>query len=286
VFASSSLFEDNDLAMFLYLVIGALAGGPVWLLIARWWMHRTIRRTRQIAAAARQREHLVELGTLTGGLAHEIKNPLSTIKVNLQLLGEDLDSPGAGEAQRRWLRRLEAVSEEVTRLQEVLDDFLRFAGKHELRPVCADVRRILSDLTDFFSPQAAAYGVRVSMFTPEEPLRVCVDVDLVKQALLNLMINAQQAMFEGGELILRAGRSGKRIQIEIIDTGPGMPAEVAENIFRAYYTTKPGGTGLGLPTVLRIIREHDGQIAVNTTPGKGTRFVISLPAAAEALPKR
>jgi signal transduction histidine kinase len=271
------LFEDTGLAKLLYVAIGVLAGGPLWILLVRWWLRRAIRRTREIASAARQRGHLVELGTLTGGLAHELKNPLSTIKVNLQLLREDLDSPGAGEAQRRWLRRLESVGEEVTRLQEVLDDFLRFAGKHELRRVPADVRRVLIDLSDFFSPQAAASGVRVSLFTPEEPLIASVDVDLLKQALLNLMINAQQAMTEGGELILRAGRSGTRVQIEVIDTGPGMPPDVAENIFRAYYTTKPGGTGLGLPTVNRIVREHDGQISVNSTPGKGTRFVITLP---------
>ena len=265
--------------MILYLVVGALVAGPFWLLIARWWMRRTIHRTRRIAANARRREHLVELGTLTGGLAHEIKNPLSTIKVNLQLLSEDLDTPTADESQRRLLRRLGAVSEEVTRLQEVLDDFLQYAGKHELKPVSADVRQILSDLTDFFSPQAAAGSVRVRLSTAQEALPVRVDLGLFKQALLNLMINAQQAMADGGELILRAGRIGRKVQIEIIDTGQGMSPEVAKNLFHAYFTTKRGGIGLGLPTARRIIREHNGQISVDTTPGTGTRCVITLPTA-------
>lgn len=261
-----------------WLILGALAGGPLWVLLARWWMRRTVQRTRQIASAARRKEHLVELGTLTGGLAHEIKNPLSTIKVNLQLLTEDLDSPAADESQRRMLRRLEAVSGEVTRLQEVLDDFLRFAGKHELRLAGADLRRIVSDLTDFFAPQAAASGVRVRLYTSEQPLNVLVDVDLLKQALLNLLINAQQAMAgTGGELIIRADRDGRRARVEVIDTGPGMPPEVADKVFHAYYTTKPGGTGLGLPTAQRLIREHDGQLSLDTAVGRGTRFVIHLP---------
>lgn len=243
-------------------------------------MRHTVRRTRQIASAARRQSHLVELGTLTGGLAHEIKNPLSTVKVNLQLLTEDLDTPTADESQRRMLRRLAAVSNEVTRLQDVLDDFLRFAGKHELRPVGVDLRRIVSDLTDFFSPQAAATGVRVRLYLTEEPLPVYVDVDLIKQALLNLLINSQQAMSAGGgELILRAERDGRRAQVEVIDTGAGMPPDVAEKVFQAYYTTKPGGTGLGLPTAQRIIREHDGQITLDTAVGRGSRFVIHLPLA-------
>ncbi|NQU76247.1 MAG: hypothetical protein HQ546_08060, partial [Planctomycetes bacterium] len=217
--------------MIVFFAVGALASGPLWLLIARWWMRRTVHRTRRIAAAARQREHLVELGTLTGGLAHEIKNPLSTIKINLQLLSEDLDNPTAGESQKRWLRRLEAVREEVTRLQEVLEDFLRFAGKHELEPICVDLRRIISDLTDFFAPQAQRAGVRVRLSTPSRPLPVRIDVDLFKQAMLNLMINAQQAMSEGGELIIRADRDASKIRIEVIDTGPGMLPDVVEKIF-------------------------------------------------------
>jgi signal transduction histidine kinase len=266
------------LAPWFWLIVGTFAAGPVWVLLARWWMRRTVQRTRQIASAARRKEHLVELGTLTAGLAHEIKNPLSTVKVNLQLLTEDLDTPAADESQRRMLRRLAAVNNEVTRLQDVLDDFLRFAGKHELRIVPADLRQIVSDLSDFFSPQAASASVRVRLYTGDEPLPVQVDVDLLKQAILNLLINGQQAMTPGGgELILRAGRDGRRARVEVIDTGSGMPTDVAGKVFQAYFTTKPGGTGLGLPTAQRIIREHEGQITVDTAVGRGTRFVVHLP---------
>lgn len=260
-----------------YLLIGILLAGPVWILIARWWMRHMIRRTREIAASAREQGYLVELGSLTGGLAHEIKNPLSTIKVNLQLLTEDLDSPTADERQRRWLRRLQSVDAEVTRLQETLDDFLRYAGRYELTLATVDVRLVLTDLTDFFSPQAEVEGVHVRTHVGDVPLPVRIDADLFKQAMLNLMINGQQAMVDGGDLILRAGSSGQKVRIEVIDTGSGIEPEVAKNIFRAYYTTKRGGTGLGLPTAHRIVKAHGGQITVDTAPGKGTRFVIELP---------
>ncbi len=274
--------EDELASLVFWLILGILAAGPMWILLARWWMRRTVQRTRRIASEARSKEHLVELGTLTGGLAHEIKNPLSTIKVNLQLLTEDLDSPQADEQQRRMLRRLSSVSAEVTRMQEVLDDFLRFAGKHELKLVLVDLRKIVSDLVDFFSPQAASSGVKVRLYESQQALPVRVDVDLFKQALLNLLLNAQQAMSSGGgELLVRVEAEGKKARVEVIDTGPGMPAEVVERIFQAYYTTKPGGTGLGLPTALRIVREHEGSISVDSAVGRGTRFVITLPLAKE-----
>ena len=260
-----------------YLPVGILLAGPLWLLVARWWMRRTINRTRRIAASAREQEHLVELGSLTGGLAHEIKNPLSTIKVNLQLLIEDLGAPGADEQQRRWLRRLRSVDAEVTRLQETLDDFLRYAGRYELTLGVTDLRLVLTDLTDFFSPQAEAKGVHVRTHVGERPLPVHIDTDLFKQAMLNLMINGQQAMVDGGDLMLRAELVGSRVCVEVIDTGPGIGPEIAKSMFRAYCTTKRGGTGLGLPTAQRIIKAHGGQITVDTAPGKGTRFVIELP---------
>ncbi|MFW6153697.1 MAG: sensor histidine kinase [Planctomycetota bacterium] len=263
--------------MGLAFVAGGLLFGPLWLWIAKRWMRRTIERTRQIAASARRQEHLVEVGSLTGGLAHEIKNPLSTIKVNLRLLTEDLDTPSASEQQKRWLRRLVSVDAEVSRLQETLEDFLRFAGRMEVNRRVVDVREVVGELADFFAPQAQAGGVRVRTHVSDEPLMAEIDVDLFKQGLLNLMINAQQAMTDGGDLICRAQRAGRMIQVEVIDTGPGMDEATVANSFRAYFTTKHGGTGLGLPTAQRIVKAHGGNISVDTTPGKGTRFVIKVP---------
>jgi signal transduction histidine kinase len=222
----------------------------------------------------------VELGQLAGGLAHEIKNPLSTINVNLKLLSEDLSRQG-DEESKRALRRLTSVQAEASRLKDILDDFLRFAGRMELSPSVVDLRRLVEEMADFFAPQADSARVVLRPSLPPEPVRVRVDENLIKQALLNLMINAVQAMPQGGELILRVSPQRGQAVAEVIDTGTGIPKEDLPRIFEVYYSTKQRGTGLGLPLTYRIIREHGGTIRVESELGKGTRFIIHLPVAAQ-----
>jgi signal transduction histidine kinase len=220
-------------------------------------------------------ERLAELGTLTGGLAHEIKNPLSTVQLNLQLLGEDIDAgwPGA----QRVLSRLRTVQRETGRLREILDDFLRYAGKLELDLKPVDLQAMIVDLADFFEPQARQARVSIRV-RPGSAVVVRADERLIKQTVLNLMLNAVQAMPDGGELILfceqTAGGGGA---LHVIDTGTGMTGETRERIFDAYYTTKKGGTGLGLAMARRILREHGGEISVNSEVGKGSDFRLVLP---------
>lgn len=222
-------------------------------------------------------DRLAELGTLTGGLAHEIKNPLSTVQLNLQLLGEDIDPswPAAG----RVISRLKTVQRETGRLREILDDFLRYAGKLELDVREVDLRAMLEDLADFFEPQAQAAKVRIRL-RPGGKVLVQADERLIKQTMLNLMLNAVQAMGNagtGGELILSAGEEGGFGVAHVIDTGPGIPLEAQARIFDAYYTTKKGGTGLGLAMARRILKEHGGELAVTSEVGKGSDFVLRLP---------
>ncbi|MBN1943034.1 MAG: two-component sensor histidine kinase [Phycisphaerae bacterium] len=219
---------------------------------------------------------LAELSQIVGGLAHEIKNPLSTINLNLKLLGEDL-ARHRDEEHLRLARRLRYVQTEAERLRQILDDFLHYAGRHELTLAGADLRDVVCDLRDFYAPQAASSRVVLRTDVGEKSVFCRVDVNLIKQALLNLMINATQAMADGGELLLRVGVEGDQARIEIIDTGPGVPPEDLQNIFRAYWSTKTGGSGLGLPTARRIVREHGGTMNVDSEPGKGTRFIILLP---------
>jgi len=257
-------------------VVGALASGPLWVALTVWVSRRVWRNARRMRARSRGHEHLVELGQLAGGLAHEIKNPLSTINMNLKLLSEDLGR-FPDETHRRWTRRLDGVWQEANRLKEILDDFLRYAGKHELHPEALDLRRLVGELTDFFAPQSEAAHVVMRTALPETPVGVRVDANLLKQALLNLMLNATQAMTGGGELLIRLSRQRDRAIVEVIDTGPGMTREEQGRLFDVYYSTRKGGTGLGLPTTRRIIREHDGTIHVQSEAGKGTRFIISLP---------
>jgi signal transduction histidine kinase len=242
-------------------------------------MRRTLSRiraaTRRRRARWRSVQRLAELGTLAGGLAHEIKNPLSTVLLNLQLLQEDLDPEDP--AYGRFCSRLNTVSREASRLREILDDFLKFAGKIELRRTEVDLNVLLEELVDFFAPQAQLNHVQLRFKPYAGPLLIRIDPRLIKQTVLNLMINALQAMPGGGELILAASAEGDSALIDVIDTGSGIPADEVGKIFHAYYSTKKGGTGLGLAMSQRIIQEHDGQLTVNSEPGKGSDFRVRLP---------
>ncbi len=228
--------------------------------------------------AARQ-QRLVELGELAGNLAHELKNPLSTLKLNLQLLQEDLaQAPGLEPSKNRLI----TLRKEADRLAQTLDNFLRFAGRMELQPASVRLNAVVQDLIDFFLPQASAHRVRLmASFAPEDPV-VRLDVNLFKQALLNLLINGVQAMPDGGDLIVRAQVIGEQAILDVADTGLGISPQHQGRIFEAYFTTKKGGTGLGLATTRRIVEEHGGQIAATSEPGRGTNFRLEVPLSPQA----
>jgi signal transduction histidine kinase len=249
------------------LLVCAIAGG-IGAMVA-------YRRFVRLDRRAREAERLAELGTLTGGLAHEIKNPLSTVQLNLQLMSEDLDP--RDDNQKRVLHRMGVVRRETSRLREILDDFLRYAGKMELDRQPTDLVELLEELIDFYAPQAQLQRVNLRMKPAGGPVFARVDAKLIKQAVLNLMINALQAMPGGGELILSAAAVDGTARIDVIDTGGGIPDEAVKQIFNAYYSTKRGGTGLGLAISQRVAREHGGSLQVATEAGKGSDFFLLLP---------
>ena len=257
--------------------LGFLFGFAACLTLAAVAALYAYRRFILLERRARHAERLAELGTLTGGLAHEIKNPLSTVQLNLQLLAEDItpDNP----AHPRIINRLSVVQRETTRLRAILDDFLRYAGKLEVERQTTDLNELLQDLYDFFTPQAQLQRVRLRLRTQPTPLTAPVDPKLIKQAVLNLMLNALQAMPEGGELILgtECDHDAHRACIHVTDTGKGIAPKDVEKIFHAYYSTKKGGTGLGLAMAHRIVQEHGGEIIVKSDLGKGTDFTLRLP---------
>lgn len=255
---------------------GLLAGwiSSLALASAAGWI--VYRRYERLQERARQSERLTELVTLTGGLAHELKNPLSTVQLNLQLLGEDL-SP-ENPAYSRLVSRLGTVQKETSRLRDILDDFLRFAGRMELVRKPVDLNRMLEELVDFYTPQAQLQRVALRFASSEGNLVADVDERLLKQAILNLMINALQAMPDsGGEIILSARRVDDFAVLDVIDTGRGIDPASLSRIFDAYYSTKRAGTGLGLAIARRIAQEHGGNISVTSEPGKGSDFTVTLP---------
>ena len=266
------------------LLLGALA----------WWLSRS--RARRIAEAERTaagHARNAEIASMTRGLAHEIKNPLSTVALNAQLLREEiLDSPLADAERERMTRRVDALAREAARLRDILNDFLRYAGRMQLDRRQADVRDVAGELGDFFMPQAEQAGVRLRIAADEAPVLAEIDPSLVKQAVLNLMLNAVQSMeslpadrprtldvavrHEPGEGRGPAARSPRAV-IEVSDTGPGIPPEARAHLFEPYFTTKSGGNGLGLAVTRRIVEAHGGTVQALDAPGDGAHFRIELP---------
>jgi signal transduction histidine kinase len=262
------------LALSLGLIAGVGLAAPLVLLLSK----RAEARSRISERRARAAEHMAEVGTLTGALAHEIRNPLSTLNLNLQLLREDLSRPGQ-TAEPRVLAKLDALEQEAQRLKTILDDFLRFAGKHEVNLQPLPINPLLEEAVSFYGDRLQRAGVQVrTSLAPDLPL-VCVDAARLKQAMTNLILNAEAAMPQGGELIVSTEPEWRGLRVHVTDTGAGIAPEALSRIFDPYFTTKPGGTGLGLPIVRRIVREHDGRLEVHSELGRGTRFTIHLPAA-------
>lgn len=233
------------------------------------------RRSEERSRRTREEEQSALMGTIASGLAHEIRNPLSTLRMNLQLLREDWDNP-ITEREQKGRRKIDVLIRETERMDNVLSGFLRFAAGHQLNLVETDLNALSAELLDFLAPQAERANIRLRReFAPHLPA-VPVDANLMRQAVLNLLVNAQQVLPSGGEITLRTAVNGESVKLSVNDTGPGIPPDVRSKIFNLYFSTKPGGTGLGLPMVKRIVEEHHGTIEVESEPGRGTTFTICL----------
>ncbi len=249
--------------------VGLIAVGLPWSL-------RVTRKKRARGSHGHEHEGLIKLSQLTGELAHEIKNPLSTIKVNLKLIQEDLDGLPDTLAGRAT-RKIRIVQGEAERLHSILDGFLRFIGRPELHPEVTDLNELVSDLVDFFTPEAASHQITARKGLHADPLYCALDSAMIKQVILNLFVNARQAMDQGGELIVRTFRQKDWVVLQINDTGCGMTRDMQDRMFEPYYSGRRRGTGLGLAIAKKIIDSHDGSISVDSEPGKGTGFTIRFP---------
>ena len=221
---------------------------------------------------------LAFLGAVAGGLVHEFRNPLSTLSLNLQLMEEEWTGE-SGPRARRTLERIGTLRREVARLEDILDDFLRYAGIRHLDFANADLNRVIDETVRFFAPECTRAAVDLAFYPDHRLPLVRLDERLVKQALMNLLLNAVQAM-EGrpaSQLIVRTRLEGDSARVDVIDNGPGIASDFRERVWEVYFSLKKGGTGLGLPTARRIAEEHGGSLVFETAPGKGTDFVLRLP---------
>lgn len=217
-----------------------------------------------------------DVATLAGSLVHEVKNPLSTLNINAQLLLEEWQQP-ASPKETRMVKRLEVMRSEIQRIERIVTSFLRFTQRQELELASCDLNDVLSELIGRHSEALERRGIRARFQPDSELTPIEADENLLCQVFLNLIRNAEQAMEEGGELIVRTHTHSAGAEIEFIDTGPGIPEDRLPKIFRPYFSSKSEGTGLGLPTSLEVIRGHGGKFLVESEVGKGSRFVVRLP---------
>ena len=225
------------------------------------------------------------LGTLAAGLAHEIKNPLSAMSINLQMLREDLESDESRD--RRLLRRVELLEREVTRLERILADFQKFARGFTLDLKAAPVNPMLREIVEFWAEGAKTLGIEVELVLGSDLPDVQIDTTYLPQAILNLLINAQEAIagrgpdqredIEGQILLGSRLGPGGSVEILVIDTGPGIESERLSKIFEPYHSSKGTGSGLGLAASKQIVEAHRGTLTVESELGRGTSFCIRLP---------
>jgi signal transduction histidine kinase len=222
-------------------------------------------------------KRVAALGRLTAGVAHEVKNPLNSMTIHLELLRQKLER-GAPVPDVR--QHADIIGQEIKRLDAVVQGFLKFARPEDMRLEKLSASGVLGDVARTIGPEAEAAGVTLEQACGDE--RLCVDADatMLRQALLNLAMNAVQAMPTGGRLRLgcEVGRDG-RVEMTIGDSGVGIPPEHLARIFDLYFTTKQKGSGIGLSMVFRTVQLHNGDIGVESTPGVGTTFTIQLPRA-------
>jgi len=232
-------------------------------------VHSTLNYSRKLAA----------LGRLMAGVAHEVKNPLNAMTIHLELLKQKIEkvtiNPTPGLE-----KHVNVIASEIRRLDEVVSGFLKFARPEELKLQPVHLASLISDVATTAAPEAERRGITIKSECPEHLPKINADPGMLAQALLNLALNACQAMPDGGTLKIGCRAAGRGcVEIDVEDTGIGIPPEHLSRIFDLYFTTKEKGSGIGLSMVYRIVQLHGGEVEVQSTPGHGTRFRLIFPQA-------
>ena len=222
------------------------------------------------------RKEYNELAALAGSLAHEIKNPLSIIRMNMGLLHEDIQEIDHPEA-RRSINRIAIIERQCERLEDLLNGFLRFNKLTSLDLKPGNLNEQVGHVLDFFESQAKNQHVEIERYLDAELPRIRIDSPTLQAALVNLVKNALEAMPEGGQLVARTRITRQGVALDFIDTGCGMTTNALINMFKEFYTSKDGGTGLGLPTTKKIVEAHGARIHVQSEVEQGTQITIEFP---------
>jgi signal transduction histidine kinase len=215
---------------------------------------------------------LAAIGRLTSGVAHEVKNPINAIVVHLEVLREKLS-----HLDPDTRRRMDIIGSEIQRLDRVVQTLVDFNRPVELKLVDLDLRTLLDETVSLAEPEAQTHDIQMERNFSRQPLMVRIDADLVKQAVLNIVLNGVQAMPHGGRLTVRASRQDGNAQIEISDQGVGIPPEIRDKIFNLYFTTKKQGSGIGLAMTYRVVQLHNGSVDLESLAGEGTTFRLRFP---------
>jgi signal transduction histidine kinase len=227
---------------------------------------------REIESELEVSRRMAAIGRLTAGVGHEVKNPINAIVVHIELLRNKVQE-GGGDA----LRHLDVIQSEIRRLDRVVQTLVDFSRPVELKLMDTDLREVVSSVLTLASVELETRGITVESHAPGHAVMCRVDADLLKQALLNVVLNGAQAMATGGALAVRLGDGARWAAITVRDQGVGIPDEIRPRIFDLYFTTKKEGSGIGLAMTYRIVQLHHGQIDVESKPGSGTTFVLRLP---------
>lgn len=217
-----------------------------------------------------------ELAQIAGSLAHEIKNPLSVIRMNMELVEEDLEESETLRERRVWTK-LQTVHAQCQRLEKLLNDFMKFARLRDLELQIGSLNRQITLVLDMYEAQARAQGVQINRYLDPELPAMHLDQETLQAALANLVKNALESMPEDGELTAITRVTPVGIAMDLIDTGCGMSDNTALNMFNAFYTTKPTGSGLGLPMARKVVQAHGGRIDVQSQEAQGTKFTLEFP---------
>lgn len=232
-------------------------------------------------ASDKSRQRLIdeytEIARLAGALAHEIKSPLSTIRLTMEVLAEDLAHPET-ERERRTQNMAKTVVTQCLRLESILNQFLMFAKAPAIKPVPADLNVEVRSILDFYQEKAKQKNIEILAFLSPDLRPIKLDKNAFGCVLWNLINNAEAAMKNGGQLLVRTYPVPEGVALDLIDNGCGMDAETLEKLYDAFYTTKSNGFGLGLPTVRKIIEAHGAILEVQSELRRGTKFTMKFPA--------